>query len=276
MARKSFFQARPFLALGLVVIAWLVLPLVVKSLMRVSFYEFQAPAILSASYLRDLQEYWAMRVQSKDALIAAGRDIAHTNARYEIGIRENQSLRAEVERLERLLTLPVHEGYRYEVARVARRDFSIWWQQIWIRKGANYGIPVGAPVVFTGGVVGRVREVHATTSVVDLISSPNIRLAANFEGDNRPVAYLGAANPQFAHPRGRVHFVPGDISASAAEPAELVTSGLGGVFPAGLLIGRIQRLNIGPDGQFKEGDVVLDERLSSLSEVAVLVSIEGD
>ena len=275
MSRKRFLQARPFLALGLVVVAWLVVPLVVKSLARVSFYEFQAPALLSASYLRDLQEYWSMRVRSKDELIAAGRDIAHTNARYEISIRENESLHAEVERLERLLTLPVHGGYRYEVARVARRDFSIWWQQIWIRKGSNYGIPVGAPVVFTGGVVGRVREVHATTAVVDLISSPNIRLAANFAGDNRPVAYSGVANPQFANPRGRVQYVPGDIAPTPAQPAQLVTSGLGGVFPAGLLIGRIQRLNIGPDGQFKEGDVVLDERLSSLSEVAVLVPIEG-
>lgn len=275
MSRKPFLQARPFLALGLVVVAWLIVPLVVKSLMRVSFYEFQAPAILSASYLRDLQEYWALRVQSKDDLIAAGRDIAHTNARYEIAIRENESLRDEVERLERLLSLPVHAGYRYEVARVARRDFSIWWHQIWIRKGANHGIPVGAPVVFTGGAVGRVREVHATTAVVDLISSPNIRLAANFAGDNRPVAYLGLSNPQFANPRGRVHFVPGDINASATEPAHLVTSGLGGVFPAGLLIGRIQKLTIGPDGQFKEGEVMLDERLSSLSEVAVLVPIDG-
>ncbi len=275
MSRKTFLQARPFLALGLVVVGWLVLPLVVKSLTRVSFYEFQAPTLLAASDLRDLQEYWSLRVQSKDELIAAGRDIARTNAHYEIAIRENESLRAEVERLERLLGLPVHDGYRYEIARVARRDFSVWWQQIWIRKGANYGIPVGAPVVFTGGVVGRVREVHATTSVVDMISSPNIRLAANFAGDNRPVAYVGAANPQFANPRGRVHFVPGDIAASVAEPAQLLTSGLGGVFPDGLLIGRIQKLSIGPDGQFKEGEVILDQRLSALSEVAVLVPIEG-
>ena len=255
-------------------VAWLVLPLVVKSLARVSFYEFQAPALLSASYLRDLQDYWALRVQSKDELIAAGRDIAHTNARYELGIRENEALRAEVERLERLLNLPVHTGYRYEIARVARRDFSIWWQQLWIRKGTNHGIPVGAPVVYTGGVVGRVREVHATTAVVDLISSPNIRLAATFAGDNRPVAYLGVANPQFANPHGRVQFVPGDIAASAAAPAQLVTSGLGGIFPPGLVIGRIQKLTIGPDGQFKEGEVILDERLSSLSEVAVLVPID--
>lgn len=275
MPRKRLLQARPFLALGLVAVAWMVVPLVVKSLARVSFYEFQAPALLSASYLRDLQEYWALRVQSKDELIAAGRDIAHTNSRYELGIRENESLRAEVARLEALLNLPVHAGYRYEIARVARRDFSVWWQQIWIRKGTNHGIPVGAPVVFTGGVVGRVREVHATTAVVDLISSPNLRLAANFTGDNRPVAYLGVANPQFANPRGRVQFVPGDITATAAAPAQLVTSGLGGVFPPGLLIGRIHKLTIGPDGQFKEGEVVLDQRLSSLSEVAVLVPIDG-
>lgn len=273
MPKKRFLQVRPFVALGILVAAWLILPLAVKSLARVSFYEFQAPAQLAASYVRDLQEFWSARVRSKRELIEAGRDLARTNSRYELGIRENDSLRDEVARLERWLNLPAREGYRYEVARVVRRDFSVWWQQIVIRKGQNFQIPEGAPVIFTGGVVGRVREVHTYTAVVDLLSSQNLRLAANFEGDNRPVSYRGGANPAFAGPRGRVEYVPGDIVATPGRPAKLVTSGLGGVFPPGLPIGRVERLELGPDGQFKVGEVILDERLAALSEVAVLVPV---
>lgn len=273
MAKKRFLQARPFLALGLVVVAWTIVPLAVKSLARVSFYEFQAPAQLSASYLRDLQDYWSIRMHAKDELIEAGRDLARNNARYELKIRENETLRAEIRRLEALSNLPVRDDFRYEHARVVRRDFSGWWQQLVIRKGRGDGIQVGDPVVFTGGVVGRVREVDLYTSTVDLLSSPNVRLAANIEGDNRPIAYHGGPNPGFTGPRGRVEFVPQDITATPTRPVALVTLGLGGVFPPGLPIGKVYLLSAGPDGQFKVGDVLLDERLGALNEVAVLVRV---
>jgi rod shape-determining protein MreC len=275
LSKKRFLHARPFLALGLLVGAWLILPLLFKSLVRVSFYEFQAPAEFAVSRLRDLQDYWAMVLHSKNELIAAGRDVARTNARYEATIRQNEALREELGRLERMLNLPAREALRYDVARVVRREFSAWWQFIIISKGQNYGIPKGAPVVFTGGVVGVVREVHAYTSVVEMLSGEGMRLAANFEGDNRPVSYRGGPNPSFAAPRGMVEFVPGDIAASPEKPALLVTSGLGGVFPPGLTIGRVQHLKLAPDGQFMEGEVLLDDRLAALNEVAVLVPVDG-
>lgn len=276
MAKKRLLQARPFLALGLLIAAWLILPLALKSLARVSFYEFQAPANVAVAAMRDLQDFWGSRAHSKRELIEAGRDLARLNASYELTIRDNEALRVELSRLERMLNLPARESFRYEVARVVRRNFSAWWQTIEIRKGKNYGIPVGAPVVYTGGVVGIVREVRAYTSVVELISSQNVRLAANFEGDNRPVSFRGGPSPTFAAPRGFVEFVPGDIPATTARPATLVTSGLGGVFPPGLPIGKVERLVMGPDGQFKIGEVVLDARLGSLSEVAVLVPARSE
>lgn len=277
MANKQFLQARPFFVLGIVLAAWALLPLVVKSLARVSFYEFQAPAQVSASYLRDLQEFWGgARLHSNTELFEVGRDLSRLNASYELSIRENESLRAEVSRLERLLNLPARDGFRTEVARVVRRDFSAWWQQITIRKGQNYGIRRGDPVVFVGGVAGRVREVRSYTAVVDLLSSQNVRFAANFDGDNRPVGYQGGPNPGFSGPEGTVEFVPLDIETSTDEPRLLVTAGMGGVFPPGLPIGRVTKLNTSSDGQFQIGTVELDDRLSALTEVAVLIADERE
>lgn len=255
---------------------WVLLPFAIKSLTRVSFYEFQAPVQVTASYLRDLQEFWGTRVHSNTDLIEAGRDLSRLNASYELSIRENESLRAEVARLEKLLTLPAREGFRYENARVVRRDFSAWWQQITIRKGQNYGIRVGDPAVFVGGVVGRVREVHSYTAVIDLLSSQKVRLAANFDGDNRLVSYQGGPNPAFSGPEGTVEFVPLDIDTSEADPRLLVTSGRGGVFPPGLPIGRVTELRLGPDGQFQVGSVKLDDRLGALTEVSVLISVDRE
>lgn len=273
MPFKRFDQAKPFATLGILVLGWALLPTAFKTFARASFFELTAPVSLSASRVRDLQDYWALRLHSNDELVAAGRDLARLNSSYELAVQTNTELEAEIARLESLLRLPSFSDYRYEHARVVRRDFSGWWQRIVIRKGKNFGIPVGAPVVFTGGVVGRVTEVHSTTAVVELISSPNVRLAGVVEGDSRPLSFQGGVNPTFAPPTGVVEFMPLDINAAPNSPKRLVTSGFGGVFPPGLTLGTITRADVGSDGLFKSGEVKLDERLGSLTEVTVLVPL---
>jgi rod shape-determining protein MreC len=269
-----FDQAKPFLTLGLALVAWLVLPVVFKSFLRVSFFEMQAPVDTAVSYTRDLQDFWSLRNHSKNELIEAGRDLARLNAAYELKVQENAALHAEIAHLEGLLRLPSFENYRAEAARVARRDFSSWWQRLIIRKGRNYGLTVGAPVIFTGGVVGRISEVHAYTAVVDLISSPEVRLAATLEDDKRPISYQGALTTSVGPARGMVEFVPLDIFILPNQTRRLVTSGLGGVFPPGLVIGTLTEVSASADGLFKAGQVQLDPRLAELTEVTVLVPLE--
>jgi rod shape-determining protein MreC len=209
---RRFDQAKPFVTLGIVVVLWLLLPIAVKTFTRATFFELTAPVTVASSYARDLKEYWSLRMHSNKELIEAGRDLARVNASYELAVQQNSELQAEIGRLESLLRLPSFTEYRYEHARVARRDFNGWWQSIVIRKGKNFGITVDAPVVFTGGVVGKVKEVHLMTAVVELISSPGIRLAGVIEGDNRPISYQGGVNPTFGPPIGILENVPLDIS----------------------------------------------------------------
>ncbi|MDX2187723.1 MAG: rod shape-determining protein MreC [Opitutaceae bacterium] len=267
-------QARPFFVLAIAVAAWALVPAGAKRIARVSFFEFQAPLEVAPSAVRDLQEYWSLRTRSKDELIVAGQQLSRLNSAYEVSIQENAALRGEISRLEELLRLPPQPNYRAETARVARRDFTAWWQRLVIRKGSVHGIKVGAPVIFVGGVVGRVSETGLYTSVVELISNPSLRLAAAIEGDTRPINFQGGINAGMARPRGRVEFVPLDVFASPTAPLRLVTSGLGGVFPPGIVIGEITRLEPGPDGLFKSGEVLLDPRLLSVTEVTVLVPRE--
>jgi rod shape-determining protein MreC len=270
---KRFTQGNPLLTLGLIVGGWLLVPTAVKTFARASFFELTAPVNLAASRVRDLQDFWALRTRSRTELIEAGRDLARVTASFELAVQQNGELRAEVARLEELLRLPPLRDHRLEHARVARRDFSGWWQRIVIRKGRDHGIPVGAPVVFSGGVVGRVSEVHATTAVVELISSPTMRLAGVVEGDTRPISFQGGVNPTLAPPRGVVELMPLDIIANSAAPKRLVTAGFGGVFPPGLTLGTIIRADLASDGLFKSGAVELDPRLGTLTEVSVLVPV---
>ncbi len=271
MLPRRFDLARPFLTLGLVLAAWLILPTAWKRIARVSFFEIEAPFEVAPSYARDLQDFWSLRTRSKNELIEAGRDLARLMASYEVKAQENAQLREEVGRLESLLRLPAFTEYRSEPARVVRRDFNGWWQRLLIRKGRNYGVTVGAPVIYSGGVVGRVTEVGAYTSVVELISSPTVRLAAALEGDTRPLSFQGGINPTFAPPEAVLELIPPDVQVDPLAPRRLVTSGLGGVFPAGLTLGRLVELEPGTDGLFNSGRVLLDPRLTELTEVTVLV-----
>jgi len=273
---KRFDQARPFATLGVVLLAWLVLPVIFKTFARTAFFEIQAPITVADSYVDDLQNFWASELKSRQQLVKEGKDLAGLISQYSLANQQNQDLHAENLRLENLLNLPSMPAYRLEAARVARRDLTGWWQRMIIRKGSNYHITVGAPVVFSDGVVGRVIEVHAYTSVVDLVTSPTFRVAASAEGDNRPVSYQGGLNETFSPPRGTVEFVPLDISASTTQPQRLVTSGLGGIFPPGLTLGSITLLEPSTDGLFKNGEVKLDPRLSSLTEVTVLVPLSPE
>jgi rod shape-determining protein MreC len=272
--RKQKFK--PLIFMGLVLFAWILIPSFFKSFTENFFYEFQAPAWIGGSFARDVQKFWTGRVQTKKDLIEEGRDLARLNATLQFQVQQFDSLAAQVDRYQELFNLPSLPSYQAEVGRIARRDANGWWQQITVRKGKNFGIPDGAPVVFSGGVVGKVREVYMTTTVIDLITSPNIRLAAVFEGDERPVLYQGTISGPFSTPKGSILNVPTDIRVSKDHPRRLITSGLGGVFPPGLTIGWVHSLNVSSDGLFQSGEVILAADLNVLREVAILKRLDND
>ena len=273
MAKLRLDKLKPLVALGVFLLAWWIVPPFLKSFTKVSFTEFQAPAWVVSSYLEDLQGFWARRSHSKIELIEAGRELARKKGYYQYIAQRNESLQDEVNRLENILNMPSRREFRYEVARVVRRDLSAWWQQIIIRKGRDYNIPEGAAVIFSGGVVGRVVEVNAFTSRVELVTSPNFRMAATFESDGRPVVYQGVVQNGFGRATGSVSDAPQDIVANSQAPLKLVSTSLGGTFPAGLMIGTVSWLEPGSTGIFQAGEVTLDARLLDLHEVSVLITL---
>ncbi len=265
---------KPLIALAVVLLLWVVLPPIVKQFGQGFFYELQAPAWIAGSFVRDVQDFWTFRMKSKQEMIEDNLDMARLRASYRYRLQEKEALEAQIRRLEALFQLPSLPEYKAEVSRIARRDINAWWQQITVRKGRNFEIPVGAPVIFSRGVVGKVRSVHLNTSIIDLITSPNIRLAAVFEGDERPVLYQGVVSGPFSQPGGSVSNVPTDIQIEEDQPRRLITSGFGGVFPAGLTIGWVHSLQASSDGLFQSGRVELDPDLHILREVAVLKLVD--
>lgn len=248
-------------------------PASIRSFVSSGFDEFRAPMDSIPSHLADLQKYWSLHSNSKRDLIEAGRDLARLNAAYELKLLENESLRRRLDGLERIMNIPSDQKFRYEVARVARRDVNAWWQRMVIRKGSVHGIREGCAVVCASGVVGRIASAGTHTSVVELVSSRRFRMAARFAGDDRPVIYYGRGGASMHSAEGEVFDVPADVEPTLKNPATLVTSSLAGTFPDGIEIGRVRSLSLGADGIFKSGKVELSPRLDSLAEVAVLVPV---
>ena len=271
MASPRVSQLRPLLALAAFLVVWWLVPVVVRLFSETAFYNFQAPAWIAYSHLKDLQEFWSLRTHSSLDLLAAGHDLARDNAALSLQLQQDAAQAGELQQLESLLHLPSAQKFRYEVARVVRRDQSAWWQQLIIRKGSNDGLAPGQGVVFEGGVVGRIKEVFSSTAIVELATSPEFRVAANLDNDPRPVIFEGGEAPPFGTPRGEVRDVAPDFVIPANNQARLVTSSLGGEFPQGLTLGWVGQLAPGSEGLNLVGPVRLDPRLSGLREVAVLV-----
>lgn len=270
---------RPFALLFAGMIAWWFVPAAVRRAVYEAAYEFEAPSFVLSSRMSDLARYWELRSRSSDELIRAGRDASRLAATMQYEIAANSALREENARLEALLGLPSRPDYRTVPARTAQRRLGMWWQQIVLRRGKKDGIRPGCPVVNAYGVVGRVRDVFSDTCVVELISSPSFRVSATLSGaENLAVTYQGAGASPFRGASGKI----GDIPAEVVFPdngarVDVVTSGLGGIFPAGLKIGSLAGTPArSEDGVFREAVVEPSQNLASVEEAAILVPVNPD
>jgi rod shape-determining protein MreC len=271
LAPSRVSRIRPLLVLASFLTVWWLAPVAVRSFSKASFSLFEAPGELAYSRLKDIQDYWGLREHEQDSLIEAGRDAMHQANNLQLELQKSQSLQDDNQRLADLLHLPPEPGFRYEYARVIRRDVTAWWQQIIIRKGRVDGLAPGQGVVFAGGVVGRIKEVDAYTAVVELSSSQSFREAAELVGSPDPVIYQGVETEPFHAPTGEAHNISINLNLEPGQELQLVTSSYDSVFPQGLSLGQINRLQKSTNGLDKSGLVSLDPRLNNLHEVAVLV-----
>ena len=181
-----------------------------------------------------------------------------------------RDLKARITGLKNALNLDSKNSFEPVVSRVSLRTLNGWWQGIRLRKGRNMGFEKGMGVIFKGGVVGRINEIGSRSSEVQLLTHPTFRIAARFEGDDRPVTFQGNGIMPGGKAQGLVMDVPQDLHASKETPLTLTTSSLGANFPEGIPIGKVFELEGGEDGLFKIGQVTLNEDLSSILEVTVL------
>ena len=179
--------------------------------------------------------------------------------------RENQRLR-------QLLRLPEQLPWRVRLARVISRDPANWWRTMKIDLGSRDGVRTNATVLAPQGLVGRISDVGFATSQLVLLGNPDCRVSVVVAEPNG-ARELGMIAPSSSNPLDdtlvELNYLARNSKLSAG--MKVVTSGQGGVFPAGITVGQIADFRTIGYGLYQEARVSLAVRMSTLEEVFVIV-----
>ncbi len=174
---------------------------------------------------------------------------------------EEQAL--ETQRLQRLLALRESAGVDSLAARVVGKDATNWFKTILVDRGSLAGVKRNMPVVSPDGLVGRVLEVTPTTAKVQLVTDPMSAVG----GLIQRTRVTGIVSGGLAV-GARVRYLP--LLADVTVGDELITSGMGGVFPKGIPIGRITAVERKSGALFQEAALQPAADLSRLEHVLIL------
>lgn len=148
------------------------------------------------------------------------------------------------QRLRVLLDVRHSLGMNVQLARLLDIDIDPYRHRIVLDAGARESVKVGQVVIDAHGVMGQVIEVLPHTAVAMLITDPNHAVPVTVERTGlRTVAYGTGAIDRLKLPT-----IP--LSAHVRAGDKLVTSGLGGRFPAGFPVGEIVQVAPDPAGMF--------------------------
>lgn len=186
---------------------------------------------------------------------------------------ELEELREENHLLRRQLGFRERSRWDLLAGHVLARDISGWWQTARVRVPDRSTVQSGQAVVSSEGLVGKIREVSGKTADVLLISDPACRVSVRVRNKN----VFGILSGQGLSWRGRVHckmeLMNKDVTLSPGD--EVVTSGLGGVFPGGVPVGRIVSVQMDENNLHQSAEVSPSADLANLR-VVFLVPREDD
>jgi len=149
-------------------------------------------------------------------------------------------------------------------ANVVAQDLSVWFQSVVIDRGSTSGIRPGMPVITDLGLVGLVSGTTPRAAKVLLISDPQSRVDSYVQRSRARGSVRGAGERecdfQYVLREEDVHV--GDL---------LLTSGLGAVYPKGLVLGHVRALEKQPYGLFLRAEVEPAVDFRQLEEVFVIL-----
>jgi rod shape-determining protein MreC len=190
-------------------------------------------------------------------------DLRQENQLLRLQVLQDGEIRRENARLRQFFGWQQQASHKVKLARVVLRDPANWWRSVQIDLGQRDGVQLNLPVLTTdGALVGHIASVSLTRSQVALLGDPSCKAAARIDNESRDTGVIERLDNGLAE--------MGYLSrTSNLKPGQnVVTSGLGGIFPKDIPIGKI--VDTHPAEYYTVARVKLAANLDSLEEVWVL------
>ncbi len=221
-----------------------ILVLVITGILALALGGYFGPiSNVAGGALVSAQAWFSTRFVAVQEFLTVPRDVAslrqeNAQLRAEISglqtqIIELQQQVAETQSLAALVAFSrANPESTYKAATVIGRDPSPFLQYIIIDVGANDGIRRGMPVVTNQGLVGRVDAVIGSAARVQLITDPASAVNVRLQNAETDAMLLGSVSGDVS-----IDMISQDVT---VQPGDVVvTSGLGGGYPADLLVGQV-------------------------------------
>ena len=183
--------------------------------------------------------------------------------------RRNSDLLETIKRQERIKKLQgtnKKEKVKSLTALVIGRDSTQWSKMIFIDKGTDDGIRGNVAVVTDAGIVGHIIHSTVTTSKVLLITDSRSAVDSLFQNTRVTGVSTGTGEDLC-----EIKFVPIDAELKVGD--RVISSGLGGIFPKGRMVGTVVGVAKRKQELFQDVVVAPSVDLSRLEDVLVLLPV---
>ena len=152
-------------------------------------------------------------------------------------LSDAEEYRQEAERLQGLLDMKQVSGVTGPVAHIIGRSANAWDQSITIDLGSNDGVEAGMTIMGASGVIGQVSQTAEKTSTVRLLTDPNSGAAVMIQSSRANGIVRGSIN-------GLLYLEDLDEGVVPEVDDVIITSGLGGSYERGLIVGAVVNVNM--------------------------------
>ena len=204
---------------------------------------FRAAGAAVAGWFTDLGD----RFESVEQLQEKNAELNRRVAELEDELRKAQNAADENKELRRLLGLRQQRtDLQFEAARVTQRDVSNWASTVVLNRGSQHGVAVGdCAVDSTGNLAGVVTDVGLNWCCMATLADTEAQFGAMvFRTEETAVAggdlaLMSEGKLKLQYLSDSANLIKGDL---------VVTSGLGGYYPAGLVIGTVESVQTDDGG----------------------------
>ena len=191
-----------------------------------------------------LTDWFDLRIKSKEILIKENQNLLSQQKINSSILQRYESLEQENERLKQILNAASNLDNKVEITRIISVNVNPYRHTIVIDKGERDGVYEGQVLLGADGVIGQILHTNFLTSEAILISDSDHALPVEINRNGLRTIVLGNGS----YTKLDVPYIPNNADIEIGDL--LVTSGLGGKFPSGYPVAKVDFIESDLSEQF--------------------------